>query len=297
MDLTHFGLKIEEPTVESKIVVKNTPVELHYVGKIPVYVKREDLSAPSPGPKFSKIRGVEAHLRKRKEDTIGVLDTYHSKAGWGVSYICQQLNKQAVVFYPHYKGEPELREQQVNAQNMGAKLISLPAGRSSILYHAAKKKLMEIDPSAYMMPNALKLSESINETAVEVKNCPEFLFKNATWVVSVSSGTLAAGVLKGLMHIPQVENLKFIMHMGYSRSQSELFRYVWKMAGVNEPIKNIEVSYIDEGFDYKDSVLTPEPSFPCNEYYDRKAWRWLHNNAEKLVERSALPIMFWNIGE
>jgi hypothetical protein len=53
---------------------------------------------------------------------------------------------------------------------------------------------------------------------------------------------------------------------------------------------NLEL--IDEGYAYADRVDTPVP-FPCNPYYDRKAWKWIVEN------RAALPgeIVMWNIGE
>ena len=69
------------------MLISNTPIipyeiEPHYH----VYVKREDLCCVD-GPNFSKIRGVYEHLKTVREDTIGVLDTYHSKAGWAVAMV------------------------------------------------------------------------------------------------------------------------------------------------------------------------------------------------------------------
>jgi len=61
------------------VIVSGTPVE--QVDER-IWVKREDLCCPLPGPEFAKIRGVYSHIKNRPEDVIGVLDTYHSKAGW-----------------------------------------------------------------------------------------------------------------------------------------------------------------------------------------------------------------------
>jgi hypothetical protein len=36
-----------------------------------------------------------------------------------------------------------------------------------------------------------------------------------------------------------------------------------------------------------------DPPFPCNPYYDLKAWEWLMKNKGQLEE----PILFWNIGQ
>lgn len=256
-----------------------------------ILVKREDLCSPRPGPVFAKIRGVEAHLAKIKAQTIGVLDTYHSKAGWGVSFVCRELGRKSVVFYPEYRDEPGPREPQRMAVSLGARLIPLQAGRSAILYHTAKKRLLADFPGSYMMPNALKLQESVEATMKEVWNTPKDLFKGGTWIISVSSGTMAAGVIKGL--IWKGARVQVILHMGYSRSEQELRAYVTEMVGGIIP-KQIPLRVVDEGYEYKDRVsVDPPVPFPCNEYYDLKAWKWLQREAGHLAE----PIVFWNIGE
>jgi threonine dehydratase len=87
------------------VVLTNTPLELYNVQGVPVLVKREDLCAPPPGPSFSKVRGVMAHLLTSPEGVIGVLDTYHSKAGQAVAWACRELGKSCVDFWPYYKAE------------------------------------------------------------------------------------------------------------------------------------------------------------------------------------------------
>jgi len=154
-----------------ELIIKGTPWEVYKVDGVDVHVKREDLCCPEPGPSFSKIRGVEAHLKGQQPGTpIGVLDTVHSKAGWGVAYICQALELPCLDFFPVYKREwvdptgvnYELREFQKYAEDLGAELVPLDAGRSSILYHQAKKLLAErTNGRGLMMPNALKLSETV----------------------------------------------------------------------------------------------------------------------------------------
>lgn len=273
------------------MLVVGTPVEPHVCGGRTVFVKREDLSSPEPGPRFSKIRGVVEHLKSHREPVLGVLDTYHSKAGWGVAFLGQRLGRKVVVFFPRYKGEEGLRENQLRARSFGAELVELPAGRSAILYHQARRRLSELYPGAYLLPNALKLEESVNATANEVWRCDPALFDGATWVVSVSSGTIAAGVVKGLAAV-QARG-RVVLHMGYRRSEEELVRYVRDKVGSPLP-GSLRLDVVDEGWAYKDHRLEPNPPFPCNEYYDRKAWGWLSENLDRF---GADPVVFWNIGE
>lgn len=272
-----------------KLLAGNTPIE-KYEG---IYVKREDLSCIYPGPGFSKMRGVAEHIKNRPEKYIGVLDTYHSKAGWAVAYICKHLNKKCINYWPRYKKDPIsrkfMRGQQKEAKNLGAMLVSLQAGRSAILYHQAKKDLAMRHKKSYMMPNALKLHESVIETAKEV--CASKLPRNlnaGTVIIPISSATIAAGVILGLQEMKKHSNI--ILHMGYSRSKDQILRYISNHGVDSSLFKSIII--IDEGYSYKDYVDFSCP-FPCNKYYDLKTWGWLMKNKTKIKN----PIIFWNIGE
>ena len=260
----------------------STPVERYG----DVLVKREDLCCPDPrGPQFSKMRGVIEHMLSRPEMTIGVLDTSHSQGGNAVAYACHLLGKRAVVYWPRRKADigDALRPQQEAARVLGARLVALPAGRSAVLYHRAKSDL-STTPDSYMYPNALKLPEMVTATAAEVRNTLEII-EARTVVVSISSGTIGAGVFRGLAHIGWEGRL--ILHMGYSRSKAAVLKYVYGMAGeIDAP--GIEVSLIDEGFAYGDAISYPCP-FPSNKFYDLKAYRWLQANPQP-------DCLFWNVG-
>ena len=266
----------------------NTPIEeVHIPGSFrTIHVKREDLCCG--GPAFSKMRGVAAHLSNRPETFIGVLDTFHSKAGWGVSYLLEDMDKKAVVFYPVYKGDKGLRYPQFQASLCGARIVGIDAGRSCILYHKARKMLAEYSPDSYLLPNGLKCPETVAETAREVYAVPDTFMENTTWVISMSSGTVAAGVIRGL--IERRANVEIYLHMGYSRSLRGAHLYISEMVGSPLPVS---VKFVDEKYEYKQGIKYECP-FPCNPFYDLKAWRWLMNNHNNINHKN--KIMFWNIG-
>ena len=137
-----------------------------------------------------------------------------------------------------------------------------------------------------MMPNALKLSESVAETALEVfDHTPEkLLVPEATWCISMSSGTIAAGVVKGLLLRKADVNL--VLHMGYSRSKDESKRYITEMAGGWMP----RTIFVDQGFAYRDAVEIKLP-FPCNAHYDAKLAQWLADSPPL-----SKPVVMWNVG-
>lgn len=270
-------------TIADGMLIQNTPIE-DYRNDFGFFVKREDLCCPKPGPPFSKTRGVFARVRDVPEKVIGVLDTAHSQAGHAVARACQILGKKCHNYYPVYKKEADLiKPQQKAAKELGATLHGLPAGRSCILFHQAKK-LTEAK-GGYMMPNALKLEESVTETAKEVPDDRYDLV-----IVPASSGTIAAGVMAGFLQRKIYP--EFIIHLGYSRSHTEVRDYLRKMSGDTKP--SLLVNIIDEGYAYKDMAEEgPDPLWPCNAYYDLKAFRWWMKNRSAYRNRKTL---FWNIG-
>lgn len=282
------------PKPANLMIRNNTPTE-DYVKEYGLWVKREDLSCPPPGPPFSKTRGVYAHVASRPEKLIGVLDTAHSQAGHAVARACQILGKRCVNYYPVYKaevdesGEHELRLPQIASKDLGAELQALPAGRSCILYHAARKDCER--RQGYIMPNALKLRESIDETAKEVANLPAGL-KFTQVIIPASSGTIAAGVIKGFYERIGNQYPTFIVHLGYKRSHEEVAKYLAVASGTPNCDRAI---IVDEGYAYKDkSKAGKTPSWPCNEYYDLKAFRWwVACGREKFAKGNTL---LWNIG-
>ncbi len=278
----------------------NTPVENH-LEQFGLLVKREDLSCLPPGPPFSKTRGVFAHIQARPERTIGVLDTYHSQAGHAVAEACALLGKQTVNFYPVRKAERGhvLKPQQQAAVDLGAASIPLPAGRSAILYHQAKKSLAfmydHLPGGVYMMPNALKLPEMVTETAAEVQRTllSTPIPYGMPVIIAASSGTIAAGVIAGFRQLGQ--NPLFIIHQGYDRPEGAIVKYMARMmGGAASPLGlPLNIQLINEGYSYGDVAKAgPEPLWPCNVYYDLKAFRWWMREGRAQYGEALL----WNIG-
>lgn len=261
------------------MVLEGTPVEFN--ANLGLWVKREDLCCPG-GPNFSKTRGVYAHVAARNEPLMGVLDTAHSQGGWAVARACSELGKGCVLYYPIRKADdPNLiKPQQQAAKDLGADLVPMQAGRSAVLYHQARARL---SPAGYMMPNALKLIESVQETAAEVERTE--MPPVDVILISASSGTITSGVLLGLRR--RQWQGKITVHMGYSRPENAVRRYIEKMIG--GLTANVEI--VDEGYTYADSAKPGiDPGFPCNEFYDLKAIRWWAASGRNE------PTLFWNIG-
>lgn len=268
------------PKLIHPMLTTNTPVQ-DYTSEYGLWVKREDMSCPPPGPPFSKTRGVYSHISKRRESIIGVLDTYHSQAGHAVARACQVLGKKCINYYPEFKYEPGPREPQLRAKELGAEIVGIPAGRSAILFHRAKSLCSE--RGGYIMPNALKIVESVDETAKEVPTT-----KFDTVIIPASSGTIAAGVIKGFCRHHMFA--EFIVHLGYSRPKQKVMEYLRQMSGISQA----QITIVDENYAYKDMAKAGlTPPWPCNAYYDLKAFRWYLANKPLFTRKL---VLFWNIG-
>jgi Pyridoxal-phosphate dependent enzyme len=263
--------------------VENTPLIYHE--RDALFVKHEECCCPG-GPNFSKTRGVWAHISKRNEAFIGVLDTQHSQGGWAVARACNLLGKTCVNFYAERIAERGalMKPQQQASADLGAEMIAVPATMSAVLYHIVRNRLKDRN-SAYMMPNALKLHESVEETAKELLRTP-MPQDISHIIVPSSSATIAAGVISGLGLRP----IEVIVHLGYSRSEAAVRRYINQMAGIGAGDRAI---IVDEGYEYKDKARAgPDPDWPCNEFYDLKAYRWWMNKGRREYPNALL----WNVG-
>jgi hypothetical protein len=277
------------------LVRDGTPWEEHRASGRTVFVKREDLCARI-GPPFSKMRGLVAFARACDESVLAALDSYHSQAGWALACACRALGRRAVVFYPEVKGEPGWRKSQQEAAKEGAEIVALPATRSSVLWYQARRRLAETHPGARLIPNGLVLEESVAATARELLDFTpaELLVPSATWVVSVSSGNIAAGVARGLVRA--LFRGRLVLHLGYARDEERLLDDLGRRScGDAEFPFPFRLEFVNEGYAYRDSVDCPCP-FPSNAYYDRKAWKWIDGVGAGALD-SADPLVFWNIGD
>ena len=57
-----------------------------------------------------------------------------------------------------------------------------------------------------------------------------------------------------------------------------------------QPSEQIEI--VKSEFEFDDMMESYETPFPCNEFWDKKAWYWLEKNIQKFEGE----ILLWNLG-
>jgi len=267
----------------------DTPVEKY--GN--VWVKREDLACPPPGPPFSKTRGLEAKLallNAKGIKIVGYMDTSVSMGGIAVSYFCQQFGMTAIIFYPQYKegnNRENLEDHIKKWQEFGATIVPLDKPqRQKINWYRARNILLKNWPNSFMLEQGFPYKESVNETAKQVRLLSKNIL-NGTVIISVGSGVICSGVVKGLLDFDTDTTI-----YGITVSPKDLIAMEKKIRVRSGDIfETVNLKLINGGYEYTQTEDMEVP-FPCNRYYDRKAWNWLIKNKENLKD----PVLFWNIG-
>lgn len=264
------GLRFPDPAIE----------EYRIKGK-PVLVVREDLVAPWPGPNFSKIRGLYAHLLRLREagmTEFASQDTSISRCGWGCSYIARELG---MTHYNVYAERRELKFYQRMSRALGGVMVPVRGSFSGAMIAQAKKQL----PGVHFLPIGLSLVETLEEHKRLLAHLPKM---RGSIVVASSSGTIGAGVVYGL----QGGHVYAVMTSCFKNRLAKITGLV-RLAEARCGRKQGEVylSVVDAGYRYTDAEMIDTP-FPCDIYLDRKAWRWLELNIGQLED----PVVFWNIG-
>lgn len=276
------------------LIVEDTPIEI-YNG---IYVKREDLCARGNLPPFSKVRGVLEYMIKLQQKgitTVGYTETSISMAGIAVASIAKKLKMTAVIFDPQYKETPDiLAYHRKQWAKFGATIIPIKAGMAKVNWYICKQILENNFDHSLHLPLGLPFEETIESTAREVKITLKKYGTNIfpSVVTCVGSGTIAAGILKGLATDDIPRRLYGVM----TRSGNETIKKtkIHLKSGIQENglfKSKIELIMINPKWEYTQKSLFSCP-FPCHPYYDLKAWEWLIQNRMQLIE----PILFWNIG-
>jgi len=271
-----------------------TPIERHYN----VLVKRDDLCFPPPAPPFSKCRGIIEHLRRLKREGIeyvGYTETSISMAGWGVAWACKELGLKAVLFDPQYKQTPEvLKYHRQQWKQFDPIIVPIQAGMASVNVHIAANILRRTYKNSIMLPLGLPFEETMEATRVETIETMQALSSEniKSVVVSVGSGTIYAGIFRGLHDLGVPVTLYGILTRSSNLKRKRMS--IQNKAGIFEfglsdsPVK---MKLIDKGWEYTQRSYQECP-FPCHPYYDLKAWEWLVK-IQYIPER----ILFWNIGK
>ena len=261
----------------------NTPIETYNVNGKSVYVKRDDLMGDGeilpPWGKLSALRNVLLDVNPTKP--LIHLSVYGSWSGWALSQISKELGYEFIMAYPKSKKYPEYMLEKVD------RTLPLKPNMMSILYNKVGSIAREKD--YIRLPYAFDHSAYIDTQRKRFREVKEKLDFDHL-VVSSGSGVTCLGML--LEHDPfpslfEPDN-KRTFHTVCVSSESSIKKKFSKYQMYDTD--NVEI--VKSEFAFDDKMEWYDTPFPCNEFWDKKAWYWLEQNISKFDG----DILFWNIG-
>jgi 1-aminocyclopropane-1-carboxylate deaminase/D-cysteine desulfhydrase-like pyridoxal-dependent ACC family enzyme len=229
-------------------------------------------------------------MNARGVRVVGYYETSVSMATWGVSYFCNVLEMKPVIFYYKYKDglHNNQEKQQVIWNRFGAEIIINEKPNMQKLHEAVSRKEFEkLYPTGEFLPAGLKFDYTVEEVAKQVHLVPPEAL-GGTIVICCGSGMMTAGVLTGLSELGISQDvIGVIVH---PKSKENLKKFVISKSYL-DPFHRMNFNIVEYGYEYTEQEKCEVP-FPCCPYYDRKAYKWMIDNYDKLKQ----PVLFWNIG-
>ena len=261
---------------------EHTPIERHTVNGRTVFVKRDDLFAMPPAPPLAKLRGLRKILAKAADNgatLVGCFEASASNIGAGLAAAVSEFPSiKCVVAFPQVKNRPAPLSAQ-RAAELGAELLPVPSNFVAICYRQASKQILE--RGGVMMPFGFECEEAVESVELEAATIPNDQIEGGTLVVCCGSGVTLAGIVRGLPTLPSK-----IVGVSIGRSHKNIEKCLARFCDVPDQFELHQAPY-----KYSQPSQAECP-FPCNQFYDLKAWEHLVNHVGEYTN----PILMWNVG-
>ena len=254
----------------------NTPIEQYQVGNKTIHVKRDDLQGDGVElPPWAKLTAIEKLLNEAGLDRkvpIIQLSIRASYSGWALSQLGKAAGYDIKIAYPNSKNFPQHLIDQW--ESFGAESVPIRPNVNSIVLSWMKKKAEE--EGYQYIPYGF-------DHPVYHNHWKETLAKYDDYdnlVVCAGTPVTCLGMSEGFpgrrIYLPSTSKEKTVLR--------RLKKY---------GLENDErISVHPTEFDFYDEMVDFNVPFPCNRYWDKKAWFWLTQNIETLEGKT----LFYNLG-
>lgn len=260
-----------------------SPIEVHRVAGRDLFVKRDDLCAKPPFPPLAKVRGLPALLERlvgNQVGRVGVFESAVSQVGVSLAESCRYFPSLVpYVFFARTINRRYSRSAEA-AERAGATLVPLANNVLNVCYGQARRHMQNI--GGFLIPFGFEFPESLAAIEREASQVAPELVRGGSLIVSAGSGVTISGILNGLQEQPFS---CFAVSTG--RSERAIRRCVQRNLRADTTLPTI----VPPKWAYSD-VPKIEAPFPCDPYYDLKAWAFLVGSIDLLRD----PILFWNVG-
>lgn len=250
-------------------------------------VKRDDLAGIPPMPPFSKCRGMVLAAEGAVSSgakSLGTVITYASYRGTALAAWCLDNNIPCFIFYGKYKHEDILPVTLDSVLDLGVDVIPVPAGRYGVMVGRARK-LMPRGGIVLSHGNTdrFMVESQYIEASLTIASYPKY--RIGSWVFPTATGLSAAGAIKAIVDLGL--DIQPILYLVGDSKVDKVLNLIVKYSGVDK----MRLKPIRHSQNLDEPMLCDVP-FPCNIYYDTKAWEYVCDSYNELHK----PVLFWNAG-
>jgi 1-aminocyclopropane-1-carboxylate deaminase/D-cysteine desulfhydrase-like pyridoxal-dependent ACC family enzyme len=259
-----------------------TPVETYNVKGKPVYVKRDDLMGDGDHPPWGKLTALRNTVKKLNPTKPLIhLSVYGSWSGWALSEVTKHLGYEFIMAYPDTTRFPKhILEKSEN-------VLPIKPNMMNVMYNKVGQIARENNyirlPYAFDHDTYIETQRKRFKDVRDNHNIDHL-------VVASGSGVTCLGMMLEFQPWSSLfeprNNRTF--HTVCVSSEGTIKKKFLKHQ--IQPSEQIEI--VKSEFEFDDMMEWYETPFPCNEFWDKKAWYWLEQNIEKFEG----DILFWNLG-
>ena len=260
-----------------------TPIETYTIEGKKVHVKRDDLMGDGtvhpPWGKLTALKNVLTSIKPSKP--LIHLSVFGSWSGWALAEVSKELDYEFIMAYPDSSKFPQrIVEKSENVLPIKPNMMNVMYNKVGQI--AREKNYIRLpyafDHNAYIATQRQRLKEVKKELDFD------------HLVVSSGSGVTCLGLM--LEHEPWASlldprNTRTFHTVNVSGEDTIKKKFLKHQI---QPSEQIEI--VKSEFEFDDMMESYETPFPCNEFWDKKAWYWLEKNIQKFEGE----ILFWNLG-
>lgn len=259
----------------------NTPIETYKIGKHEVLVKRDDLMGDNKSlPPWGKMKAIDSILQTMDLDRpLMQLNVFGSWSGWALANLAKKYDCEVHVVHPKTKKITDDYLEKLDAA--GAVVRPIRHNMMRVLYSQTKN--MADSEGFKLLPYAFNNATYLNHMARRLRNTLEELGPIDNLVVSSGSGVTLTGLTKPFLDL----NPKGKVYTVCVSSEDSIKKTL------NGRSVQGQIHVVKSPYEFSDTMPKFSTPFPCNQFWDKKAWYWLTENSQILKKKRTL---FWNLG-
>lgn len=229
-------------------------------------------------PPWGKISALKHLIEKEivdKTKPFAHLAVYGSWSGWALSKICQELGIKFINVYPKSGKYPDGILKKIS--NNGAENYPLKFNVAPVLYSQLKK--IAFNNNWVVLNYGFDNPEYVNFIENQCSDVIKTLGDIDNFIVSSGSGITTLALARAC----KKHGVKNLYSICVSSEKT-----IKKKLQETESYVNI----IKSPYGFSDLMKDYPVDFPCNRFWDLKAWRWTKENINKLNGTT----VFWNLG-